>query len=163
MRTTSRTLALLAFLLSPGARSDAPTKPASSEDLQVVHLQDLQWTPSKLKEVPAGALAAVVAADPQTGGTVGYGKLPGGSTIPAHWHSFTEYTVLLSGKAALTVDGKTYETIPAELVVKAGLLAGAQLVGTQPANPWNPTEGWSQRPACCPPCRPCTIERMASS
>jgi len=51
----------------------------------------------------------------------------------------------------LTVEGQTYETIPAELIVRAGLLAGAQLVGIRPANPLNPVEGWSQRPACCPP------------
>ena len=34
----------------------------------------------------------------------------------------------------LTVDGKTYETVPAELIVRAGLLAGAQLIGSQARN-----------------------------
>jgi hypothetical protein len=38
----------------------------------------------------------------------------------------------------VTVDGKTYEAIPAELIVKAGLLAGAQLLQGEP------------RSACCP-------------
>ncbi len=52
----------------------------------------------------------------------------------------------------LTVDGKTYEVVPTELIVKAGLLAGAELVGSQPENPWNPMGQWSKgRPACCPP------------
>jgi hypothetical protein len=32
----------------------------------------------------------------------------------------------------VTVDGKTYEAIPAELIVKAGLLAGAQLLHGEP-------------------------------
>lgn len=51
----------------------------------------------------------------------------------------------------VTVDGKTYDAIPAELIVKAGLLASAQLIHSKPRNPWNPTEEWSQgRPACCP-------------
>jgi hypothetical protein len=51
----------------------------------------------------------------------------------------------------LTVDGKTYDTIPAELIVRAGLLAAASLVGNRPENPWNPTATWSQdAPACCP-------------
>ncbi len=117
MRTASRTLAVLAFLFASGARPDAPAKPPSTEDFQVAHLQDIQWTPSKLKEFPPGALAAVIAVDPQTGGPVGYGKLPGGSTIPAHWHSFTEYTVVLSGKAAFTVEGKTVELSPGDYVV----------------------------------------------
>lgn len=39
----------------------------------------------------------------------------------------------------VTVEGKTYEAIPAELIVKAGLLAGAQLLHGEPHN------------ACCPP------------
>lgn len=52
----------------------------------------------------------------------------------------------------LTVDGKTYDTIPPELIVKAGLLAGATMIGSQPVNPWNPTAAWSQEGgACCPP------------
>ncbi len=38
----------------------------------------------------------------------------------------------------LTVDGRTYETIPAELIVRAGLVAAAQMVGNQPANALNP-------------------------
>ncbi len=55
----------------------------------------------------------------------------------------------------LTVEGKTYDTIPAELIVKAGLLAGAELVGSKPESPWNPMGQWSKRrPACCPPPAP---------
>ena len=51
----------------------------------------------------------------------------------------------------LTVDGRTYDTIPAELIIKAGLLASAQLIGSKPVNPRDPTAGWSQgSPACCP-------------
>jgi hypothetical protein len=52
----------------------------------------------------------------------------------------------------LTVDGKTYDTIPAELIVKAGLLAGATMIGSQASNPWNPIGQWSpDAGACCPP------------
>ena len=51
----------------------------------------------------------------------------------------------------LTVDGTTYDTIPPELIVKAGLLAGAQMIGSPAQNPWNPTAAWSQQgPPCCP-------------
>jgi hypothetical protein len=50
----------------------------------------------------------------------------------------------------VTVDGTTYEAIPAELIVKAGLLAGAQLLQSEPRNPCcSPTE--SQSSGCCPP------------
>ena len=51
----------------------------------------------------------------------------------------------------LTVDGKTYESIPTELIVRAGLLAGAQLNQTGPQNPWNSMAGWSPDSSCCPP------------
>ena len=51
----------------------------------------------------------------------------------------------------ITVDGRTYNAIPSELIVKAGLLAGAQAVNSQPRNPWNPLEELSPGPpACCP-------------
>ncbi len=51
----------------------------------------------------------------------------------------------------ITADGRTYTAIPSELIVKAGLLAGAQVVSSQPRNPWNPLEAWSPGPpACCP-------------
>ncbi len=52
----------------------------------------------------------------------------------------------------ITVDGRTYDAIPAELIVKAGLLASAQLVQRSPVNPWDPMAEWSKGPAvCCPP------------
>ena len=117
MRNATVTLAVAAFLLATRAGSQAPVKPPSTEDAQVVHLQDVKWAPPKLKEFPPGALAAVVAVDPQTGGAVGYAKFPGGYKLPAHWHSFTEYTVLLSGSATFTVDGKAMALSPGDYIV----------------------------------------------
>jgi len=43
----------------------------------------------------------------------------------------------------VTVEGKTYEAIPADLIVKAGLLAGAQLLHSEP------------RGSCCPSSSEC--------
>ncbi len=52
----------------------------------------------------------------------------------------------------ITVDGRTYDAIPSELIVKAGLLASAQLIQSSPVNPWDPMAEWSKgSPACCPP------------
>jgi hypothetical protein len=39
----------------------------------------------------------------------------------------------------VTVDGKTYEAIPAELIVRAGLLASASLLGGEPPGVCCPT------------------------
>jgi len=118
MPKPSRLLALAALLLATVARSDAPTKPLPSmDDAQVVHLKDVQWVPPKPKEFPAGAFGAVIAVDPQTGGTVGYGKFPAGAALPTHWHSFAEYTVLLMGTATITVDGKAIEMSAGDFIV----------------------------------------------
>lgn len=46
----------------------------------------------------------------------------------------------------LTVDGNTYETVPAELIVKAGLLAGSQLIESPPPEACCP----STSEECCP-------------
>lgn len=52
----------------------------------------------------------------------------------------------------ITVDGTTYEAIPAELIVRAGLLAGADLLAGEAAgaccSPGANTPGGS---GCCPP------------
>ncbi len=117
MPKASRTLALAALLLATVARSDAPAKLPSPEDSQVAHLKDAQWAPPKAKQFPAGAMGAPVAVDPQTGASVGYGKFPPGTALPSHWHSFAEYTVLLSGKATFTVDGKSTELSPGDYIV----------------------------------------------
>jgi quercetin dioxygenase-like cupin family protein len=118
MTHVSRYFAVAALLVTTAARSDAPAaKPPSTEDAQVVHLKDVQWAPPKAKEFPPGALTAPIATDPQTGGSIGYGKFPAGYALPTHWHSFTEYTVLLSGKATFTVDGKASELSPGDFIV----------------------------------------------
>ena len=52
----------------------------------------------------------------------------------------------------LTVDGRTYEDIPAELIVKAGLLAGAQMLGEKPSDPCcPPAASPPKKTKCCPP------------
>lgn len=55
----------------------------------------------------------------------------------------------------LIVEGQTYESVPSDFIVKAGLLAGANLIQTQtqsqPGNPWDPTAGWKQGPSGCSP------------
>jgi len=55
----------------------------------------------------------------------------------------------------VTVDGKTYEAIPSELIVKAGLLAGAQLLHGKPVSPCcPPAEPPKEGSGCCPPSSP---------
>jgi hypothetical protein len=56
----------------------------------------------------------------------------------------------------VTVDGKTYEAIPAELIVKAGLLAGAQLLNDESgATCCPPSEPPQKSRKCCPSSSKC--------
>jgi len=54
----------------------------------------------------------------------------------------------------MAVEGKTYETIPAELIVKAGLLAASQVVPTPSEEssraPWEPAPILKAGSGCCP-------------
>lgn len=117
MSSLTRYGALAALLLATVARSDAPATPPSTEDGRVVHLKDIQWTPAKLKEFPPGAMSSVIAVDPATGGSIAYGKFPAGGALATHWHSFAEYTILLSGQATFTVAGKANELSPGDFIV----------------------------------------------
>lgn len=56
----------------------------------------------------------------------------------------------------VTVEGKTYEAIPAELIVKAGLLAGAQLLRSDPhGSCCPPAESLKKSSGCCPSSSEC--------
>jgi quercetin dioxygenase-like cupin family protein len=117
MSSVTRCGAIAALLLATVARSDAPATPPSTEEGRIVHIKDVQWTPSKLKEFPPGAMSSVIAVDPTTGGSIAYGKLPAGSALATHWHSFPEYTLLLSGQATFTVAGKATELSPGDFIM----------------------------------------------
>ena len=106
----------LALLFAGVAHADAP-KPPSSEEALVANVADAKWTAPKLPELPPGLLAAPIAVDPASGAPIGYAKLPGGYTLPLHWHAFNEYSVLIAGKASVTVDGKAHALLPGGYIV----------------------------------------------
>lgn len=59
----------------------------------------------------------------------------------------------------VTVDGKTYEAIPAELIIKAALLASAHLLHGDSNSVCCPNgESPQERPGCCPPASQCQGE-----
>lgn len=56
----------------------------------------------------------------------------------------------------IMVKGKTYEAIPADLIVKAGLLAGAQLLHSEPRDSCClPAESLKEFSGCCPSSSEC--------
>lgn len=111
---------IVAVLLLIGAvvfaQAQAPAKPPSSEDALVMTLSDAKWAAPNQPEVPPGVTAAPIAVDPKTGGPLGYAKFPPNYVFPTHWHSHAEYTVLISGKATFTMDGKTHQLSPGAYV-----------------------------------------------
>ena len=81
----------------------------------------LAWRPAdrtSLRHVTIVGVSpgAPIASDPN-GPNVGYAKFAPGYTFPMHWHSFTEYTSVVSGKMQFTVNGKTYDLVPGSYVV----------------------------------------------
>jgi quercetin dioxygenase-like cupin family protein len=107
---------LVAVLFASIARADAP-KPPSSEEGLVAHVAEAKWAAPKQPEIPPGLMAAPIAVEPSTGAPIGYAKYPAGYKFPLHFHSFNEYTTLISGKLTYTVDGKTHELGPGSYIV----------------------------------------------
>ncbi len=127
--TASSALALV-LLLAPlaSARADeapkatAPPPPASTEDPLVANHAGMKFVPVTTPGIPPGAESALVGVDPATKGGTAYVRFAPGMTVPMHSHSFAEYSVVLSGKALFTVDGKkhalssgSYVVIPAKV------------------------------------------------
>jgi quercetin dioxygenase-like cupin family protein len=107
---------LFPLLLAAAALADAP-KPPSTEEALVANLASAKFTDSTTPNSPKGSQGAVIGVDPNTKGATVYAKTPAGTGFPAHWHSATEYTVLLAGKGTLTLDGKQHEVAPGGYVV----------------------------------------------
>lgn len=107
---------IVAVLFAAVARADAP-RPPSTEDALVVHVAEAKWMTPKLPELAPGAQASPIAVDPASGANIAYARLAPGFELPMHWHTYTEYTSLISGKLALTVDGKGHEMSPGDYAV----------------------------------------------
>jgi quercetin dioxygenase-like cupin family protein len=111
-----KAIPLAVLALAAVTYADAP-KPPSTEDALVAHVAEAKWAAPKIAEIPPGVMASPIAVDPKSGGSVGYAKFPPGYVFPPHWHSATEYSALISGKAAFTVAGKTHELVPGSYLV----------------------------------------------
>ena len=111
---------LAAVLIAAGA---AAATPPSTEEALVADLATAKFAEATMPQAPKGSQSALIGVDPATKGPTAYSKTPAGAGLPAHWHSHAEYTVLVSGKGTLLLDGKphqaapgTYFVIPARMV-----------------------------------------------
>ncbi|MGZ6081332.1 MAG: cupin domain-containing protein [Myxococcaceae bacterium] len=113
-----RALRLSLLVVLPAALAlAADGKPPTMDEMQVAHVKDAKWTAPKAPEIPPGAMASPIAADPAPGGSIGYAKFPPGYAFPMHWHSATEFTSVVSGTLKFTVDGKAYDLQPGSYIV----------------------------------------------
>ena len=104
------------LLAAAAAVADAP-KPPSTEEALVASPSSLKFVDSTTPNAPKGSQQALIGVDPKTNGATAYGRTPAGAGLPAHWHSYAEYTVLLSGNATFVLDGKQHQLGPGSYVV----------------------------------------------
>jgi quercetin dioxygenase-like cupin family protein len=136
-KLTRLTLLALASTAA-SARADAPAGLPPVDSGQAVIFSDVKWTPFRVPEgapIPAGLMVSRVAGDAQTGPSVSYVKFPAGYAFPAHWHSFTEYSVVISGILQSSVNGKatalppgSYFVLPAKTVHQTTCQPGQECV-----------------------------------
>ena len=107
---------LFPLLVAAAAMADAP-KPPSTEEALVASVESAKFVDSTTPNSPKGSQGAMIGVDPNTKGATVYARTPAGTGLPAHWHSATEYTVLLAGKGTLMLDGTQHQVAPGAYVV----------------------------------------------
>jgi quercetin dioxygenase-like cupin family protein len=110
-----------------------PPLPPSTEDLLVAEPAKTAWVPAEKLGYPAGGQVGLVGQDPVNTGKTMYFKMPGGYTLPLHWHTHGEHAVLIAGKGTLTVAGKpvpvsagSYVSLPSKTQHAFACEAGAE-------------------------------------
>src|ERR1700737_382859 len=98
---------LAALLIAAGALAAA--NPPSTEEALVADVATAKFVDATMPQASKGSQTALIGVDPATKGPTAYSKTPAGTGLPAHWHSHAEYTVLVSGKGTLLLDGKPHE------------------------------------------------------
>ena len=133
----SKLAKLLAVAVVALAGSFASAEGPAPESALALTFQDasLKWGPCP-PFIPKGCEIAVVHGDPAKPNLDVFFKVPGGFTIPKHWHTSAERMVLVSGELTVTYDGQkpatlkrgTYAYGPAKLAHEATCKKGAPCV-----------------------------------
>ena len=90
-------------LAGPVALAQAPIpEPALTQTFDDVQLK---WGPCPAF-LPKGCAIAVLHGDPAQDNLDVFFKVPGGSTVPLHWHTSAERMVLVAGELHVTYDGQ---------------------------------------------------------
>lgn len=100
---------LVLSLILPSAAS---AEGASKEPALATTFKDaqLKWGPCP-DFIPKGCEIAVLHGDPSKNNADVFFKVPGGFSIPEHWHSSAERMVLVSGELRVTYEGQDPVTL----------------------------------------------------
>lgn len=98
----------VALLASPLAMADKP----AADPVLVFTFKDpgLKWGPCP-PFIPKGCEIAVLHGDPAKPNVDVFFKVPGGSSIPEHWHTSAERMTLVSGELKVTYQGQEATTL----------------------------------------------------
>jgi len=110
MRQLLRVVVVLSPLATAVVLAQAAALPTMDTGM-VTSPKEAKFSPAKTPH-SEGVQQAPIAADPAPGGSIGYAKYAPGAGIPEHWHSATEYSIVLSGSMRLKLAGKMYELGP---------------------------------------------------
>jgi quercetin dioxygenase-like cupin family protein len=121
---------LLALLLTVVFRAEAESQTpaaaaqppeASPEQPFVTSIEDATWgPPGNAPRFPQGVRTAQLGTDPDNDGPIYYALFPAGSHFDLHWHTYSEYVVVVSGNVTIVLGEETHELSVGSYVVIPG-------------------------------------------
>ncbi len=88
---------------------------------KVVDLATLQWgPPGGGNGFPLGVQTARQGVDPDTGGITYYARFPAGTHYDLHWHTHTEWVVVVAGELSMQLGDEHYELTVGSYIVIPG-------------------------------------------
>jgi quercetin dioxygenase-like cupin family protein len=111
-------LAATCTLATPAAvRSQAPPEP------RVVNFRDVAWgPPGSTPRFPPDVQTFQLGVDPANGGPTYLARFPAGSHFDLHWHTHSEYAVVMSGAVTIVLGDETHALTQGDYVVIPGAM-----------------------------------------
>lgn len=87
----------------------------------VINIGEVEWsTPGYRPCFPQGVQTKQLGADPENSGPSYFARFPAGSQFEIHWHTHSEYVVVVSGTGAIILADKRHTISPGSYVVIPG-------------------------------------------